>query len=312
MTSLKSFDEHGAQHAWDATSLSSYSKCGYYYYLKHIQGWQPDLKSVHLVFGGHYAHALESFAKLRAQGESYDDATFIIVSHLLDATWDYEKDDNGQRIPGTGVPQDWMDANKSRETLIRSVVWYLEHFKDDNAETVILSDGTPAVEYSFALPLDDGITYCGHIDKLVTFSDDYFVMDQKTSKQTITPRYFDQFSPDWQMSGYSFAGKILFDLPITGVIIDAAQIAVGFTQFSRGFVHKSAPVLEDWYEHMMRTVTQARRDTIENSFRMNPASCGNYGGCEFRKVCSRAPEHRRGALEANFTQRPRWDPLVQR
>lgn len=312
MTQLKSFNDSGVQFAWDATSLSAFAKCPRYYYYKHIEGWQSENKSVHLIFGGLYAKALEEFAKLLAQGESRDDATFIIVSWLLDATWEYDRDESGQPILGTGQPAEWYHNSKTRYTLIRSVVWYLDEFKDDPAQTVILSDGTPAVEYSFAVPLEKDILYCGHLDKLVTFDEDYFVMDQKTTGTTITPYFFENFSPDFQMSGYSFAGKILFDLPISGVIIDAAQIAVGFTRFSRGFVHRSTPVLEDWYANTLNIISAAQAATAANNFPMNYASCGNYGGCEFRKICSRSPQHRNALLEGDFVRAPRWDPLEQR
>lgn len=307
MTSLKSFDSDDLQFAWDATSLSSASKCMRYYYYKHIEGWQPQETSVHLVFGGHYAKALEMFAQKIALGQDREDALREIVLYLLRVTWDSDPEH-----PEKGTRQNWFDAAKTPETLIRSVVWYIDHFEEDPAETVILANGEAAVEYSFSLPITDDILYCGHIDKMVRFDDDYFVMDQKTSGATITPRYFEAFSPDFQMSGYSFAGKIIFDLPITGVIIDAAQIAVGFTRFSRGFVHRSAPVLEDWLDNTLNVIENTRRLAAENKYPMNPASCGNYGGCEFRKVCSRAPQHRPNALAADFHKKPRWDPLETR
>jgi hypothetical protein len=311
MTALKSFDANGIQYAWDATSLSSASKCMRFYYYKHMEGWQPTFKSVHLIFGGHYARALELYAQAIAAGTERETAIRDVVKYLLENTWDYDRDENGVE-QSAGAPQDWFHAAKTRETLVRSVVWYLEEFEDDPAKTVILANGEAAVEYSFSLPIDDDILYCGHIDKLVSYDDDKFVMDQKTSGATVTPRFFDQFSPDFQMSGYSFAGKIIFDMPISGVIIDAAQIAVGFTRFSRGFVHRSAPVLEDWLTNTLNVIGNTRRLALENKFPMNPASCGNYGGCEFRKICQRAPEHRDRALAADFERKPRWDPLEQR
>lgn len=312
MSSYLSFDENDIQFAWDATSLSSASTCMRYYKYKHIDGWQPRDKSVHLIFGGLYASALESYAKLVSMHIPREEAIAAVVLELLVASWDFEKDEEGNDILGTGTPQDWFHASKTRETLVRSVVWYLEEFKEDPAETVILHDGKPAVEYSFALPIEGDLLYCGHMDKLVSFDDDYFVMDQKTSGGAVTPRFFEQFSPDFQMTGYAFAGKILFDLPITGVIIDAAQIAVGFTRYTRGFVHRSAPVLEDAMENVLMVIENTRRLHSEQKFPMNPASCGNYGGCEFRKVCMRAPEHRHGVLRTDFIQQRRWDPLEKR
>lgn len=305
---LLSFTPDGVQHAWDATSLSNYAKCPRYYQYVNIEGWQPVVKSPHLVFGGHYATALERYYKLRATGSSPDDACRTVVREALVATWEYDPDH-----PEGGAPWESLHNTKTRYTLIRSIVWYLEEFgENDNTEIIHLDDGTPAAELSFSLELAPDITYCGHMDRMVTFGEDSYVMDQKTSGSTITPRFFDQFTPDFQMSGYAYAGRVLFNQPITGVIIDAAQIAVGFTNFTRGFVHRSLPVLEDWRENSIALIRQAQAASESGHYPQNFASCGNYGGCAFRKVCSRAPEHRRRALDASFVQRERWDPLKRR
>jgi hypothetical protein len=312
MTSLKSFDADGLQFAWDATSLSSFAKCPRYYAYKHLEGWTHPNKSVHLVFGGLYATALEHYFKHRASGVDHESALRSIVHEALIETWEHERDEDGSRIPGTGKPWDSLHNTKTRETLIRTIVWYFEQFAEDTTSTVHLADGSPAVELSFALPVDDGLVYCGHIDRLVTYGEHAYVMDQKTSGATLSKNFADQFSVDYQMSGYSYAGKVILDSPVSGVIIDAAQIAVGFSRFERFFVHKPDALLNEWYDIMLATASAARSATREQRFIPNFASCGNYGGCEFRKICSRSPEHRQRALDAEFVRRPRWDPLEQR
>jgi hypothetical protein len=49
------------------------------YYYKMIVGWQPERKSVHLLFGGWYASALESYHKYVADGMSQDEALAEVV-----------------------------------------------------------------------------------------------------------------------------------------------------------------------------------------------------------------------------------------
>jgi hypothetical protein len=309
--SMKSFDESGAQFAWDATSLGNYEKCPRYYQFVNLLGYQRKDKSVHLIFGGLYAAALEHYFKYVSSGMSVDDATIAVVRAAMVETWEYDADDKGENIPGSGKPWDSMHSTKTRETLIRSIVWYLDHFKDDEA-SVLVTDGVPAVEYSFALPLDNDIVWCGHIDKMVEYNGDPYVMDQKTSGSTITSRFFQQFTPDIQMSGYTYAGRVIFNLPVKGVIIDAAQIAVGFTRFERGFVHRTEDQLNQWLDSSMLNILRAREDTADNRFPMNRQSCGNYGGCDFRDVCSASSSHSKRLLAADFVQRPRWDPLERR
>ena len=320
MISLLSFDESNVQHAWDATSVSNYAKCPRYYELVNIEGWQPLEKSVHLIFGGLYAKALEEYYILKSEGSDSQSALREVVRRTLIRTWEYDKlpgaDEYEYReeflTPDTGQPWDSLHNTKTRETLIRSIVWYFEEFGDNDVTEVVIIDGAPAVELSFSIPLTDEIVYCGHIDRLVDFGGNIFAMDQKTSGATISKNFFNNFSPDYQMSGYTFAGSLLWHAPISGVIIDAAQIAVGFTEFTRGFVHKPPQVIAEWRESLIATIERAREDTRNNTFTPNFTACDKYGGCSFRKICSRAPEHRGRALDADFARKARWDPLKQR
>lgn len=309
---MKSFDAEGVQFAWDATSITRFTECPRKYQYASIEGWQLPGKSDHLRFGGHYASALEHFHKHRAAGASHEEALRLIIREALIETWDHERDAEGNRIPSTGGP--WISSNnlKTRENLIRSIVWYFEQYADDAMSTFIASDGTPAVEYSFSFPVDDGIVFAGHLDRLVEYSGKLMVQDQKTTGSTPGQYYFDQFAPDIQMSMYTFAGKIIFDQSVSGVVIDAAQIAVGFTRFERGFTYRLQAQLDEWYDNTMRTIEDARHATRERHFPMRTTSCGNYGGCAFRRICSRSPEVREQFLKGDFERGLRWDPLERR
>lgn len=300
----KSFDETGAQFAWDSTSLKLAAECGRKYYYKMIEGWQPFHKSDHLIFGGHYATALEHWHKYLALGMDREDALRAIVREALEATWLRDAE-------GVGRPWQSFDNNKTRETLIRTIIWYVDEFIEDNLVTYQTEKG-PAVEFSFSLNVDDGYVLCGHIDRLVTYGDDIMVTDNKTTGSTITPRYFKQYDLDLQMSMYTFAGKTIYSLPVKGVVIDAAQIAVDFSRFERGFTWRTEAQLNEWYDTTMAYIENARRMTHEQNFPMNLTACGNYGGCEFRHVCGADPQVRDQFLKSDFFKGPTWDPLERR
>lgn len=304
MTQLQSFNEAGFQFAWDSTSLSAFVTCPRKYYLSMLQGWTSEQKSVHLIFGGHYATALEHFHKHRAAGVEYSDALRLVVREALENTWDRENN----------APQDWLHVSKTRDTLIRSIVWYLENFKDDPMQTVILSNGQAAVEYSFSIDLTDQYIYCGHIDRLVTYGEnnDIYVQDQKTSGSQITPRFFEGYSPDYQMTGYTWAGQIIFNMPVKGVVIDAAYIAVGFTAFGRQPITRSEKQLEEFRTEVLHYIGQAKACHESGYYPMNRTACGNYGGCEFKRICSAVPGVRSNLLEGSFKKRDRWDPIKRR
>jgi hypothetical protein len=329
MPQLLSFDDAGLQFAWDSTSIKIAQECLYKYKLKMLDGWTPHRRSVHLDFGGWYAAALESFHKYRADGLSVDDALAEVIAEALTESWMFpdceacegkgdtdtgtceECGGNGKATDG-GEPWASDHNAKTRENLIRTIIWYVDHFEDDPCQTVILSDGRAAVEHSFRLEADNGLMLSGHLDRLVEYGGKPYIQDQKTTATTITPRYFEQWNTDTQMSLYTFAGKSIFGIPVKGVVIDAAQIAVGFSRFERGFTFRDDPQLNEWYDNAMFHVEAARNATREQVFPMNTSSCNNYGGCQFRHVCGRSPAVRKQFLEADFYKGERWDPLKVR
>lgn len=310
MTNPKAFDAEGLQFAWDSTSLKIAEECLYKYKLKMIDGWTPRSSSVHLKFGGWYASALESYHKYIAEGMDENEALIEVIGEALIETWEYELDEEGNPIPGTGVPWQSDHNTKTRENLIRTIIWYIDQFgEDDSLHTIKLANGKPAVELSFRMEVDDGLMLCGHLDRFVDYGGKPYITDNKTTGSTISSRYWDQWSPDTQMSLYTYAGKAIFDIPVKGIIIDAAQIAVGFSRFERGFTFRDDAQLQEWYESSMYRIAEVRRATRENYFPMNPGSCDKFGGCQFRHVCSKSPVVREQFLKGDFELGKRWDPL---
>ena len=119
------------QFAWDSTSIGAFKTCPRYYQLSILEGWQPREISVHLTFGLHFHSALERYDHLRFGGMDCDQAVREVVKYVLTITWDEQKN------------RPWLsdDPNKNRMTLLRSVVWYLDQFREDPIETVRLANG---------------------------------------------------------------------------------------------------------------------------------------------------------------------------
>lgn len=302
------------QFAWDSTSLGWLKTCPRLYQYSMIDQWRAKGKSVHLDFGGWYHSALELYDKQKSQGQDHDDALRVVVQYCLVATWI------------DGRPWESEHNLKTRETLVRTVIWYLEQFAEDTCETVILANGKPAVELSFRLEMDWGpaqiaaerddgsaqpYVLSGHLDRVVKFQENYYVMDRKTSSTTIGSYYFDQYDPDNQMSLYSMAARVIYNTPVRGVIIDAAQVAVGFSRFSRGFTFRTESQIDEWLNETKHWLRLAEGFAVANHWPMNDKSCHQYGGCVFRKVCSKSPEVRQRFLETDFIKKE-WNPLEAR
>lgn len=308
------FREDGTQFAWDNTSLKWSMTCLQQYKYKMIDRWEARAKSHHLLFGGWYASALEQFYKLLAEGMDRELALETTILETLRATWEYALDAEGKpKVAANGhlIGIGWQSpvTDKTRENLIRSIIWYTEHFKDDSVKTVILPNGKPAVEYSFRMEIDYGNFLCGHIDRLCEFGDAYYMMDQKTTGHTITQYYFNQFDNDNQMSTYLFAGRAIYDAPVKGFIIDGAQVAVGFTRFERGYTYRTEDQLDEWYEDTLAHIEAAQQAVREQHFPKTLTACYT---CDFKNVCNKPPSMREKYLHGDFYQRKGWNPLEER
>ena len=329
MTVTQFNPDTGEQFAWDATSMSNFTKCPRYY-IYWMQGWTNPFKSVHLLFGGAYASAIEAYIKATVlRNMTHDEATVEAVRVALVESWEHQYDKEGNRIPGTGKPHpSYLTTNtKTRENLVRTVVWYLEEYKDSLYKTYITKDGRPAVEYSFKIELDS-IIWCGHMDQLIHPKhnvSELYVQDQKTTGTTISASFFAQFDLSLQMSGYTCAGKIIYNTPVKGVMIDGAQIAVGFSRFMRGFTYRNSDNLEEFILEINATARYANKLWQEyhaagghsnfaatEIFPRNLSSCGNYGGCEYAGVCRAPRSLRKNLLASGFTRDTPWNPMKAR
>lgn len=309
---LSPFDEAGRQWAWDSTSIKRAETCARKYQYEALEGWRSPHQSVHLWFGSLYATALEHFHTLHLT-MSWEEALVEVVREALIKSWTHDLDEEGKPIEGTGAPTEFNHNMKTRDTLIRTIVWYFDAFKEDHYATFITADGSAAVEHSFQLPVDNGITFSGHIDRLcVDPEGNIFVHDQKTTGQTLSPYYFKQFKPDSQFSMYTFASKMIYHTPVSGVIVDAAQIAVGFSRFARSPTFRTNDELNEWYDETMMLIERTRGYAATEFYPRNPSACNNFGGCVFREVCSRPPSVRKNFLEGDFVKAEIWNPLRSR
>lgn len=326
------------QYAWDSTSLSWLKTCPRLYQYSMIENWRPKHPGPHLFFGLIFAEVCQGYQKSIFQGITHDDAVFDMVKHAHSRSWDWDSD----------------DKYKNKYTLVEAVITYLDQWQDDPAKTVKLTDGTPAVELSFKFQLDwgpkageiachvcggtgltgphnyDGVCsncggqklegapqpyiLCGHLDRIVEFNGVLMVMDQKTTKTTLAPRYFDQYHPNNQMTLYTLAAGVIYDQPIKGVIIDGLQVLLESPhRCVRGFTYRTPGELDEWLEDLQHWFSLAEFFAESNYWPKNDTACDKFGGCQFKGVCNKDPSVRKAFLKSNFTQeQQRWNPLISR
>jgi len=309
----------GLQIAWDSTSLGTLKECPRKYYYTLVEKWRAKSEALPLTYGIMYHSCLEHYARFKAQGMNHDEATRATLRHAYKLTAVYDGILGAEPGPDKVFTQ-WQttDTRRSKATLIRSVMWYLDQFGDkDPTQTVILANGKPAVELNFKIHLDmvgpDGSPYvfCGHIDRMVIFNEELWVQDHKTTIGALDSRYFDRYTPDNQMSLYTTAAKVAFEVEAKGCMIDAAQVAVGFTRFRRGFVHRTPGQLDEFMRDTQYWLKMAEGFAEAQHWPMNDKSCHNYGGCKFLQVCNKDPKVRAQFITQDF-EKQEWNPLIPR
>lgn len=317
------------QYAWDSTSLGYLKTCPRLYQYIMIDGWGENDTSVHLRFGIEYHQALQDYDVAKAEGIKHEDAIREALRALLERTYEWKVDETTK-----------AGRYKNRRSVVRMVLDYLDHFADDPAVTHHLDDGRPAVELSFRFELDWGpesgenekIEYedgddrkhrlgqqpyilSGHLDRVVNFCDNLYVMDRKTTTTTLGSYYFAQFEPNNQMTLYSLAAQVVLASPVKGVIIDGAQILADSSRFVRSFTYRTEDQLDEWVNDLRVLLAQSEAYAIANHWPMNDTACDKFGGCKFRDICSKSPGVRDRFLASSFTKLPleeRWNPLKPR
>jgi len=294
----------GVQFAWDNTCISLFKTCPRKYKLSIQEGWTARVMPPPLAFGIHLHTLFQAWHKLETAGV-HKDVALVRLTRLAGLL--------GETLP-TG------DTARTKETLVRAFIWYMEQFWDDPAKNVILSDGSPAVEYSFTLPFMEHNGYdvflCGHLDRLVKWQGRVYVQDYKTTKYTLDKKFFSKFKPSTQMPLYTAACYIIASetqsLPAAdGVIIDGIQLGVNFCRYARNIVTFSLEEVEEYLAGLQYWIKQAMDACAADYFPANEESCDKYGGCFFREICS-MPAARRDAYLKSKCTKTTWDPLASR
>ena len=289
----------GRQIWWDATSLSAFKRCPRFYQLKIRDGWVTQHTAIALIFGITFHEAMEVAA--RSPAPRSDPATLRAVFRLI-----HRRVRENAEVFAAAPPE------RSPMALLRAAIWFL--LEPDSTETLRLPDGALAVELKFGFPIDSDHMFCGYLDRVIEFQGDLYVQDYKTTKSSITSHFFDNYSPDNQMSMYSLAGQIVLSTPLMGAMVTAIQLGGTFSRSASGFIPRTPDQLNEWVEdtrYWIDRADQLAERGPESQWPMNDATCGLYGGCMFRNICTRDPAVRSNFLSGDFVKQY-WDPTKAR
>jgi len=127
------------QWCYDSVSLKALQGCLRKYNWTINEGWSHAERPPALAWGIAFHTCMEVYHKCIGHGLDAQTALLRTV-----------------RLAGLlGDDLQSLDTSRTKETLIRSVVWYHTEYEDDPLQTALLPDGRPAVELSFMIPVFD-------------------------------------------------------------------------------------------------------------------------------------------------------------
>ena len=286
------FDAEGTQTRVNASTFQVFKACPRKYLYEVLLARGKPSDDPNLRFGSliHAAKAL--YETNKARGADHNLALQGAFRFLLHETWDFAR----------AKPGFTEDPLKNRSTLLRTFVWYIDQYREDSAETVILPSGKPAVEIQFEFDAGvltksgEQITFVGTLDRIVRFNGTLYVADTKTSSNAkyLTAR---NYTPDGQFSLYVTAASVCFGFETDGILLDGIEVGPNATSFRREFVPRPREVIEEWLDDARVHLRRLGEAFQRNEWPQNDSACGMYGGCRFRGVCGAKPNEREELLK---------------
>lgn len=303
----------------DSSLLSSWRSCRRKFYWQTLNSLYPTGKSVHLIAGGAFAAGMEAARRLAFSPRSDHQPSHADLLRAAYRAFVREWGDN----------PDFADQAKSFENTFSALAEYLLQHppSTDIVQPLIRPDGSPTVEFTFAIPILEGprhpetgdpFLFAGRFDLLGSYAGLPCVVDEKTT-YSLGFSWDSQWDLRGQFMGYVWAcqqhGYDVQTAIIRGIGIQKREIkiATSIKQYPQYLIDRWYQLLlQDLSEmvHAYRMVQQAIgwNGHPDRQFPFNFAdACTAYGGCPFSTLCqAQTPE-------SFFTSyhHYRWNPLAK-
>ena len=314
---------------YDNTRIEAYRRCPRKYYFRHVRDWNPETMAKPLGFGlswhdamdfvWKYAKTLDRQALLAGAKDIFNDSW---------KKWDMPTDD---AILMSMYPRTPGRAAEMLEHYIDKYYYWLN--------TIELLE----IEAAFIVPIGEGqfedVMYMGRLDKVYRdprLNNKVVILDHKTTSQ-MAGGWFESFSPNSQVDGYSFAGNMLYGEDFWGISIDGASVMKNHSKngpsvdrdMPPGIAFPKIPMsrafnqLSAWHHEAKGTILhiekeladlkdydiQGKKHSFFPCFPKNTTTCFCYGRCIYADVCKMiANPHDDVRVPPEGFVEDKWDP----
>jgi len=286
----------------DSSILTTVS-CPTKFFYQYCMNLSPSTKSVHLHAGGAFAHGVETVRKAYYLDKVPLDQALYTGWKALIHYWGTYDD---VPLEGTGSYKDFINVSAALFDYFRNYDPETDHIQPYRKH-----DGSPAVEFTFSIPLPiihptsgNPLLYAGRCDMIGEYKKNVCVVDEKTSYQ-FAYNWADSFSMRGQFLGYTWAARE-FDIPATMCVVRGIAIQQKSIKHVEALIQFPEFQIKQWHEEMLEKVQYLVDCWNNKNFRMSFGdACSSYGGCSMMDLCkSPNPE----VWTDSFAVR-KWNPL---
>lgn len=272
----------------DYSMMSTFLTCRRRFYFRYDQHLVPKVPTLPLAFGSAIHEALNVWHDKR-------DVENMVAKFHVTYKEDIERDDKRTNALGEWILRNYATAYAN------------EPFK-------VIGN-----EQSFELPLPNGTSFIGRIDKIVDWDGAIWIVDHKTTS-SLGYHYSKKVEPNMQLTGYVWAARRLGYPKCVGVLVDAILVAKGLLDSSRRakltpLARFDAYISEERLAEWVQTLDCVQRDILacyqESQWYPNWDACTYYGECPYRKLCVEDGDVRHKLVALDY-EKSVWDPRGKR
>jgi PD-(D/E)XK nuclease superfamily len=274
-------------------------RCPKKFKLAHLQRYGAAGKSIHLIAGGAFAKGLEVARLAYCHGKPPEEALLLGTTALIEEYGD----------------ADSAGTSKSLDRMVGALEFYFSRYPlDADPARIARIVGTPAVEWSFALPLPfnhpetaEPLLYTGRTDAIVEFVGGLYGLDDKTTS-SLGESWSKQWTLRSQFTGYAWAARTL-GIPFQGVLVRGVSILKTKYDTAQAIINQPDWKIDRWVEHRNHVIGEMLKAYSTGYFDAAlDETCNEYGACTFKSVCEVSPALEAQWLETNFVENE-WSPL---